>query len=123
MKPSFMIKYSGVDGYLFLRYLCIVSSFGLGGMLIWIILLPVNATGGNHETGLNQLGISNVGNVGRYYAHVFMSWIYYAAIMFTVYRELHFYKLEILVVEYTTLCQETQFQGRCLPNNPRPVPQ
>lgn len=91
MKPSFMIKYSGVDGYLFLRYLCIVSSFGLGGMLIWIILLPVNATGGNHETGLNQLGISNVGNVGRYYAHVFMSWIYYAAIMFTVYRELHFY--------------------------------
>lgn len=90
-KPAFIIQYSGVDGYLFLRYLFIVSSFGLGGILIWIILFPVNATGGMNETGLNQLSISNCKSVGRYYAHVFMSWIFYSAILFTVYRELHFY--------------------------------
>lgn len=90
-KPSFIIKYSGVDGYLFLRYLLIVSSFGLGGIFTFIVLLPVNATGGNGETGLNQLSFSNNKAAGRYYAHVFVSWIYYGAIMFTIYRELHFY--------------------------------
>ncbi|KAG0687859.1 hypothetical protein C6P40_001759 [Pichia californica] len=88
---AFVIKHSGLDGYLFIRYIFIISTFGLGGMLLWIILFPVNATNGKGETGLNQLGISNVGSVGRYYAHVFMSWIYYSAIMFTIYRELHFY--------------------------------
>jgi hypothetical protein len=89
--PAFIIKYSGIDGYLFLRYLLIVCSFGAGGILTWIILLPVNATGGNNETGLDQLSLSNCKSVGRYYAHVFISWIYYSAIMFTIYRELHFY--------------------------------
>lgn len=88
---AFVIKHSGLDGYLFIRYLFLISTFGLGGMLLWIILFPVNATNGKGETGLDQLGISNVGSVGRYYAHVFMSWIYYSAIMFTIYRELHFY--------------------------------
>lgn len=88
---SFVIKYAGIDGYLFLRYLFLIATFGLGGMLMWIILFPVNATNGKGNTGADQLGISNVGSVGRYYAHVFMSWIYFTAIMFTVYRELHFY--------------------------------
>lgn len=90
-QPAFIIKHCGVDGYLFIRYLFLVATYGLGGIFLWIILFPVNATNGKGETGLNQLGISNVGSVGRYYAHVFMSWIYYTCIMFTIYRELHFY--------------------------------
>lgn len=89
--PAFIIKYSGIDGYLFLRYLLIICSFGAGGIILWVILLPVNATGGMNETGLNQLSISNCKSPGRYYAHVFVSWIYFSAIMFTIYRELHFY--------------------------------
>lgn len=90
-KPAFIIKHCGIDGYLFIRYLFIITTFGLGGICLWVILLPVNATNGKGETGLNQLGISNVGSVGRYYAHVFMSWIYYSCVMFTIYRELYFY--------------------------------
>lgn len=90
-EPSFIIQYSGIDGYLFIRYLFLIASYGLGGIFLWIILFPVNATNGKGQTGLNQLSISNVGSVGRYYAHVFMSWIYYSCIMFTIYRELHFY--------------------------------
>ena len=96
--PHLIIKYTGIDGYLFLRYLLLISSFGFGGIFIWIILFPVNATGGNGETGLNQLSISNCNNVGRYYAHVFVSWIYFGAIIFSIYRELLFYgNLKILV--------------------------
>ncbi|ODV85105.1 hypothetical protein CANARDRAFT_199240 [[Candida] arabinofermentans NRRL YB-2248] len=89
--PSFVIQYAGVDGYLFLRYLFIMSCCAFGGLLTLIILLPVNATNGKGETGLDQLGISNVGSVGRYYAHVFVSYIYYGCVMFVIHRELYFY--------------------------------
>lgn len=90
-KPDFIIRQTGLDGYLFIRYLFIVSSFSLVGMLTWIILLPVNATKGKGNTGLNQLSISNVGHVNRYYAHVFVSWVFYGGIIFIIYRELYFF--------------------------------
>lgn len=89
--PKFIINQSGLDGYLFIRYLFITAMIFLGGIPIWTILLPVNATNGKGGTGLNQLSISNVGSAKRYYAHAFMSWIYYGAILFIIYREIHFY--------------------------------
>ncbi|OWB60905.1 hypothetical protein B5S29_g1788 [[Candida] boidinii] len=90
-EPAFIIKQAGLDGYLFIRYLSIMACMAFGGIFSWIILFPVNATNGKGETGLNQLGISNVGSPGRYYAHVFISWIYYGIFLFVLYRELYFY--------------------------------
>ncbi|KAG7901625.1 hypothetical protein KL907_004295 [Ogataea polymorpha] len=89
--PSFIIQQAGIDGYLFLRYLFIVACMALGGIATWPVLLPVNATNGKGEDGLDQLGISNVNAAGRYYAHVFISWIFYCVVLFVIYRELHFY--------------------------------
>lgn len=89
--PKFIINQTGIDGYLFIRYVFITSCTFLLGMLTWIILLPVNASNGKQETGLNQLSISNVLHPGRYYAHVFMSWLFYGGVMFVIYREIHFY--------------------------------
>ncbi|KAK6461434.1 hypothetical protein DFJ63DRAFT_314067 [Scheffersomyces coipomensis] len=91
-KPhSFVIQQAGMDGYLFLRFLFMFGLIFLFGMLTWTVLLPINATNGNGGTGLDQLSISNVKNRHRYYAHAFMSWIYYGGVIFVIYRELFFY--------------------------------
>ncbi|QPG77251.1 hypothetical protein FOA43_004658 [Brettanomyces nanus] len=89
--PEATIREAGIDGYLFIRYLLVFSCLFLGGILMWIVLLPVNATNGKGENGLNQLGISNVGPRNRYYAHALLSWVYYGFTMFVIYRELIFY--------------------------------
>lgn len=86
-----LIKQCGLDGYFFLRYLWIMGCCFTGGILTWTVLLPVNATNGNHKKGLDQLSISNVSDGSRYYAHVLISWIFYGLVMFTLNRELFFY--------------------------------
>lgn len=91
-KPqSFILQQCGLDGYFFLRYLTIFALTFLFGMLTWVILLPVNATNGNHHTGLDQLSFANVKHPQRYYAHAFMSWIYYGGVIYVIYRELFFF--------------------------------
>lgn len=91
-KPqSFYIEQAGLDGYFFLRFVWIFAMFFLCGVLIYTILLPVNATNGNGNQGFDQLSISNVKNHGRYYAHIFVGWFFYGAVIFVIYRELFFY--------------------------------
>lgn len=58
---------------------------------MWIILLPVNATNGHNYSGLDQLSFANIKDKNRYYAHAFMSWIYYGCVMFIIYRELFYF--------------------------------
>ncbi|KAI5812975.1 hypothetical protein BZA77DRAFT_132348 [Pyronema omphalodes] len=93
-----VLRTNGLDGYFFLRYLrkaqmiCFV-----GCCLTWPILFPLNATGAGMKNGLDVLGFGNVNNPdnsnnsNRFYAHVFLSWIFYAFVLFTVYRELIFF--------------------------------
>lgn len=40
------------------------------------ILFPVNATGGGGQKELDILSFSNVKNPTRYFAHVFVAWIF-----------------------------------------------
>lgn len=88
-KPhSFIIQQCGLDGYFFLRYLYVFGLTFLFGMLTWMVLLPVNATNGHGNTGLDQLSISNIKHKNRYYAHAFMSWIFYGSVIYIIYREL-----------------------------------
>ncbi|EDO15188.1 hypothetical protein Kpol_1069p10 [Vanderwaltozyma polyspora DSM 70294] len=89
---NFIIQQAGLDGYLFLRYLFIIFSYCAVSMLyIFPILLPVNAANGNNETGLNILAYQNIKDSKRYYAHVFISWIFFWGFLFIVYRELYYY--------------------------------
>lgn len=88
---SFIIQQSGLDGYFFLRYIRTFSLLFLFGLLTWIVLLPINAANGNGNKGFDQLSIANVKDKHRYYAHVFIGWFWYGAVMFVIYRELFFY--------------------------------
>lgn len=91
-KPhSFIIQQCGLDGYFFLRYIYVFGFTFAFGILTWIILLPINATNGMGNHGLDQLSISNIKNRKRYYAHALMSWVYYGSVIYVIYRELFFF--------------------------------
>ncbi|SCU83426.1 LAFA_0D03532g1_1 [Lachancea sp. 'fantastica'] len=89
---NFIIQQAGLDGYFFIRYLFIMGSFlTFSCLYILPILLPINATNGVAKTGLEALAYSNVDKKARYYAHVFVGWIFYWSFMYVVYRELVYY--------------------------------
>lgn len=91
-KPhSFLIQQCGLDGYFFLRYLFIFMLVFTGGILTWVVLFPVNAIGGNSNSGLDYLSISNVTKPRRYYAHAIISLLFYGTVIYIIYRELFFY--------------------------------
>ncbi|AOA61619.1 hypothetical protein PP7435_CHR1-0065 [Komagataella phaffii CBS 7435] len=88
---KFLIKFCGIDGYLFLRYMGILTLTFFFGSLILIVLLPVNAVNGVGHDGFDQLAIQNVDDRNRYFAHAFISWVFYGSILYVIYRELYFY--------------------------------
>ncbi|CAI4961762.1 ANL_HP_G0008450.mRNA.1.CDS.1 [Saccharomyces cerevisiae] len=89
---NFDIQQAGLDGYFFLRYLFIIAIYCAVSMsYIFPILLSINASNGNHESGLNQLAYQNVKHRGRYFAHVFCGWIFFWGFLYIIYRELYFY--------------------------------
>jgi calcium permeable stress-gated cation channel len=83
---------AGLDSYFFLRYLRLVFLICLVGVvMLYPILLAVNATGGGNGTDFDLLSFGNIVNPKRYYAHVFLGWFFFGFILFTLYRELLFY--------------------------------
>lgn len=98
-KPrSYVIQLAGTDGYFFLRFLFEFLCICLIGVIItWPILFPVNATNGNNQIpgsgigGFDILSFANVRNKWRALAHVFLSWILFALVLFLIYRELVYY--------------------------------
>jgi hypothetical protein len=75
---NLVISKSGLDGYFLLRYLrMMIFLFGGSMLLIWPVLLPVNAVGQRGAaggiTGMDLLSISNISNPNRYWAHVAMA--------------------------------------------------
>lgn len=106
-KPhSFLIQHCSLDGYFFLRYISLVFFISLIGCFILLpILLPVNATNGSNLTGFSLLGMSNVTNHKRFYAHIFLSWIFFGLILWFVYRELYYYLTMRHAVQLSPLMQ------------------
>lgn len=49
--------------------------------------MPVNATGGGTSTQLDSIGIGNVRDKKRLYAHALVAWVFFSFVMFTVARE------------------------------------
>jgi hypothetical protein len=91
----YALQHQSLDAYLFLRYLRItVTICFVGCCITWPILFPVNATGGGGQQQLDILSYSNINkdtNGMRYYAHVFVSWIFFGFIMYMIMRECIFY--------------------------------
>ncbi|KAI1624765.1 hypothetical protein EDD37DRAFT_627913 [Exophiala viscosa] len=92
LPDEYVLQHNSLDGYFLLRYLkmSIIICF-VGCCITWPILFPVNATGGGGQSQLNLLSFSNVTNKNRYYAHVFVAWIFIGFIFFLVTREMIYY--------------------------------
>lgn len=89
---NFIIRQAGLDGYFYLRYLFLISCICFAALCLFFpILLPINATGGNNGTGLDQLSFSNVKDSHKFYAHALLSWVFYFGVLYIIYRELVFY--------------------------------
>jgi hypothetical protein len=83
LKDSDLLVRQSLDAYLFLRFLkmnILICFVGL--CLTWPILFPINITGGGKSKGLDSLTIGNVKNPNRYYAHLFISWIFLGTLPF-----------------------------------------
>lgn len=79
MTPTHLvIGKSGLDGYFLLRYLrMMIFLFGGSMLLIWPVLLPINAVNqrgaAGGVAGMDLLSISNVKTPARHWAHVVMA--------------------------------------------------
>ncbi|CCE64551.1 hypothetical protein TPHA_0I00440 [Tetrapisispora phaffii CBS 4417] len=89
---NFIIKQAGLDGYFFLRYLFLIAAYtGCSIVYVFPILLSVNAANGGNSAGLDVLAYQNVTDPKRYYAHVFVGWVFFWGFILLMYRELYYY--------------------------------
>lgn len=91
----FALQHQSLDSYLYLRFLkmTVVICF-VGVCITWPILFPIDATGGGGQAQLDILQYANINNEthkSRYYAHVFVGWVYFGFIMYMIMRECIFY--------------------------------
>ncbi|KAI0134779.1 hypothetical protein BJ170DRAFT_700050 [Xylariales sp. AK1849] len=88
LDDKFILEHSSLDGYLFLRFLrtTILLCF-VGSCITWLILFPVNATGGGNASQLDKLGFGNVRGQSRLWAHAVVAWVLFGFVMFLVARE------------------------------------
>lgn len=91
-KEKDILEDAGLDGYFFLRYLRFMTLVSFVGIIVLFpILLSVNGTGGNGQSGFDVISFTNVSNPKRFYAHVLLSWIFNGFIIFGLYREFSYY--------------------------------
>ncbi|KAI4192973.1 MAG: hypothetical protein LQ346_004051 [Caloplaca aetnensis] len=89
---SFVLNHQSLDGFLLLRYLKVASATCLVGCcMTWPVLFPINITGGGGQKELDMLSFSNVVDKNRYYAHVFLAWIFFGFVFYMVARESIYY--------------------------------
>jgi len=89
-----VLNHQSLDGYLYMRFLKMMALICfVGSCLTFPILFPVNATGGGGQEQFDLLSFSNISDSqkNRYYAHVFVGWIFFAFVMWIVTRETIYY--------------------------------
>ncbi|KIX08416.1 uncharacterized protein Z518_03072 [Rhinocladiella mackenziei CBS 650.93] len=92
LPDEYVLQHNSLDGYFLLRYLkmAILICF-VGCCITWPVLFPVNATGGGGQEQLNILSFANIQDKNRYFAHVFIAWIFIGFVFFLITREMIYY--------------------------------
>lgn len=89
---TWVLNHHTLDGYLFLRFLkiCVIMC-GVGCLITFPILFPINATGGGVETQLDILTMANVVNKYKLFAHAGCAIIFFGFVIFMITRESIYY--------------------------------
>lgn len=75
---TFVLNNGSVDGFFFLRYLKVLTTICVAGLVfVWPILLPLHGTGGRQMVQLELLTIGNVVSPSKFYAHALVSWCFF----------------------------------------------
>ncbi|KAN0089694.1 DUF221 domain containing protein [Hyaloscypha variabilis] len=83
-----VLNRSSLEGYLFLRYLKVLTIICCVGLLLtWPILIPIHALGGMGSQQLDKLTFGNVAHPTWLYAHALIAWVYFGFILYMVSRE------------------------------------
>jgi hypothetical protein len=73
-----VLNRSSLEGYLFLRYLKVLTIICCVGLLLtWPILIPIHALGGMGSQQLDKLTFGNVAHPTWLYAHALIAWVYF----------------------------------------------
>jgi len=78
---EYVLNHQSLDGYLYLRFFKMLTIICfIGCCCTFPVLFPVNATGGGGKSQLDLLSFANINKQGknRYYAHVFVGWIFFS---------------------------------------------
>lgn len=90
MPDEYVLNHQSLDGYLYLRFLkmLVVICF-FGCCITWPVLFPVNATAGGGQKEFDLLSFANVPKTSknRYYAHVFVGWVFFSFVLYVITRE------------------------------------
>ncbi|KAE8448898.1 hypothetical protein EG329_008694 [Mollisiaceae sp. DMI_Dod_QoI] len=90
LPDEYVLNHQSLDGYLYLRFLKMLTVICFfGAVITWPVLFPVNATAGGGQKQFDLLSFSNIPKSGknRYYAHVFIGWIFFSFVMYIITRE------------------------------------
>lgn len=74
---DYVLTHQSLDQYLFLRFLKMITIMSAVGCVVtWPLLFPINATGGEGQSGMDAVSISNIKNPNRFYAHAIAAWLF-----------------------------------------------
>lgn len=83
-----LLEHSSLDGFLFLRYLKILTVIcGVGCIITWPVLLPLHRYGGNGNKQLDMLTFGNIKNPVWYYVPAIQAWLFFGFILYMISRE------------------------------------
>lgn len=84
----FVLRHHSFDAFLYLRFFrMIILICGMGCLLTWPILLPVNARGGGSGQQLDKLAFGNVAQPRKCWAHAIVAILFLSFVMLIVNRE------------------------------------
>ncbi|KAJ5051484.1 uncharacterized protein L3040_001260 [Drepanopeziza brunnea f. sp. 'multigermtubi'] len=90
LSDEYVLNHQSLDGYLYLRFIKMLTVICfVGSCITFPILFPVNATAGGTAQQFDLLSFANIPKNGknRYYAHVFVAWIFFSFVMYVITRE------------------------------------
>lgn len=82
---TYVLNHGSLDGYFFLRYLRLLRNISIAGcIIIWPVLFPIHATGGQGYKELERVSLTNVKNPQKLFAHAIVAWIFFGKLDMTV---------------------------------------